>query len=123
MALPWWRRQRGNEAEREAAHWLTRQGLLLVAQNWHCRLGEIDLIMQHGDTLVFVEVRYRQHHGYGGALGSVDQHKQRRLVAAARHFLARHPRWADSFCRFDVIALDGQQCAPNWIQNAFYGDE
>src|SRR5690606_23628442 len=86
------RQQRGNASEQRACQWLREQGLELVTQNWRCRLGEIDLIMQHGDTLVFVEVRYRAQDDFGGALASVDQRKQRRLVLAARHYLSRFPQ-------------------------------
>jgi putative endonuclease len=126
LATQWLRRQQsrqqGNKAEQRACDWLTRQGLVLIERNWHCRLGEIDLIMQHGTTLVFIEVRLRSQNAYGGALASVDQHKQRRLVAAANHFLAHHPRWANSNCRFDVVAMEHPSQTPNWIENAFYGE-
>ena len=123
LAQQWWRRQRGDAAEQRASEWLRAKGLTLVAQNWQCRLGEIDLIMQHDDMLVFIEVRYREQEHFGGALASVDCHKQRRLIAAARYYLAKHPRWANSCCRFDVIAFSGATSTPTWIENAFYGDE
>lgn len=123
MAPQWLRRQRGDVAEQRASDWLQAQGLTPVARNWRCRLGEIDLIMQHGSTLVFVEVRLRTHTGFGGALASVDRYKQQKLVAAAQHFLASHPRWANSICRFDVVAMENHQQTPVWIENAFYGDE
>lgn len=116
------RQQRGNASEQRACQWLREQGLELVTQNWRCRLGEIDLIMQHGDTLVFVEVRYRAQDDFGGALASVDQRKQRRLVLAARHYLSRFPQRANQPCRFDVIAMSAGSDAPIWIENAFYGE-
>lgn len=118
-------RQRGERVERRVGDWLTRQGLTPLGSNWQCRLGEVDLIMQHDGTLVFIEVRYRRRNDFGSALASVDRRKQRRIVAAARHWLAHHEQWQHSPCRFDVVALqqgpDGS-VAPVWIQNAFYGE-
>lgn len=126
MAPQWWRQRRGEQAEHQVGIWLQRQGLKPVARNWRCRLGEIDLIMQHGDTLVFVEVRCRSRQDFGGALASVDVRKQRRLIAAAGLYLGRHPQRMAGNCRFDVVAVEqdeGGHFAPQWIQNAFYGDE
>lgn len=74
--------------------------------------------MDHGDSLVFVEVRLRHNDSHGGALASVDQHKQRRLIQAARHYLARHPEQAMRPCRFDVIGT-GASGDMEWIRNAF----
>jgi hypothetical protein len=66
----------------------------LLAQNWRCKGGELDLVMLDGDTVVFVEVRYRKHAQWGGALGSIDGRKQKRLALAASIFLQRESRWA-----------------------------
>ena len=74
--------------------------------------------MLDGDTVVFVEVRYRRHAAWGGALESVDARKRQRLILAAEFFLLRESRWNRSPCRFDVVALaPGQK--PNWVRNAF----
>ena len=84
-----------------------------------------DLILLDQETLVFTEVRWRKHQSYGGALASVDQHKQRRLINAAQHFLARHPEHHHRPCRFDVLGMepDSQQAVLyQWIQNAFYSE-
>lgn len=125
MARPSQPRQFGESFERRVSDWLVRQGLTRLDGNWQCRLGEVDLIMQHDGTLVFVEVRYRRRSDFGSALASVDRHKQRRVIAAARHWLERHRRWQHSPCRFDVVALqrgpDGR-VRPVWVQNAFYGE-
>lgn len=115
----------GRDAENQAAKWLTSQGLALVERNFHCRQGEIDLIMLDRDTLVFTEVRWRKHQSYGGALASVDHHKQRRLINAAQHFLARHPEHHHRPCRFDVLGMEPgsqQTVLYQWIQNAFYSE-
>ena len=97
-----------------------------VIANYQCRLGEVDLIMDDGDTLVFVEVRWRAYSRYGGALASVDWRKQRRLILAARHYLGRYPDQAQRPCRFDVLGLEPDEDGEvryHWVQNAFYGDQ
>jgi putative endonuclease len=112
----------GREAEAFALLHLQRHGLSLIAQNWLCKRGELDLVMLDGDTVVFVEVRYRRHAGWGGALESVDFRKREKLVRAAQFFLQKTSRWADSPCRFDVVAINGDPGnapALNWITNAF----
>ncbi|WP_341304601.1 YraN family protein [Pseudomonas sp. TMP25] len=114
--------QQGDAAEAHARQYLERQGLRLLAQNWRCRLGELDLVMLDADTVVFVEVRYRRHSAWGGAAESVDARKREKLTRAAQLFLQQESRWAKHPCRFDVIAITADSEAPaplNWIQNAF----
>ncbi|MCD5993330.1 YraN family protein [Pseudomonas sp. CDFA 602] len=116
------RQQAGREAEAFALHYLQQRGLTLIAQNWLCKRGELDLVMLDGDTVVFVEVRYRSHSGWGGAMESVDFRKQKKIVIAAQLFLQQETNWASSPCRFDVIAVDaapGNAAPLNWITNAF----
>jgi putative endonuclease len=110
-------RRRGEAAEELAARFLAGRGLVILARNYRTRLGEIDLVASEGGTLVFVEVRARSGGAFGGAAASVDARKQRRIVAAARHFLAR--RCVEPRCRFDVITIQGPQGAPAWIRGAF----
>ena len=112
----------GKDAELQALKYLQQQGLRLLAQNWLCKRGELDLVMLDGDTVVFVEVRYRKNTQWGGALGSIDARKRQKLILAAQYFLQSESRWADSPCRFDVVAIDGAAgTAPllNWLRNAF----
>jgi putative endonuclease len=112
----------GREAEAFALQHLQRHGLSLITQNWLCKRGELDLVMLDGDTVVFVEVRYRRHAGWGGALESVDFRKREKLVRAAQFFLQKESRWANSPCRFDVVAINGDPGnapALNWLKNAF----
>lgn len=113
----------GRQAESLACEHLQRQGMRLLASNWRCRRGELDLVMLDGDTVVFVEVRCRRHQAWGGALESVDRQKRQRLAAAAEHFLQQEARWSRHPCRFDVIAVQpsaGDSPAQlNWIPNAF----
>ncbi|UZS61637.1 YraN family protein [Pseudomonas syringae] len=116
------RQQAGREAEAFALQFLQQQGLRLIEQNWLCKRGELDLVMLDGDTVVFVEVRYRRHSGWGGAMESVDFRKQGKLVTAAQLFLQQATAWANHPCRFDVIAIEGEpgKAAPlNWIKSAF----
>jgi putative endonuclease len=114
-------RARGEAAERAALEYLERRGLALLARNYRCRLGEVDLVMREGSTLVFVEVRARADARHGGAAASVGPDKQRRLVLAARHYLMTHPRAAALPARFDVVAISGRhgENAPEWIRAAF----
>ena len=106
----------GGEAEERAAHFLAEHGLTILARNFRTRLGEIDLVARDGGTLVFVEVRCRLSSArWGGAIGSIGPLKQRRLEAAARLYLARLP--SEPPCRFDVIALEGDECT--WLRDAF----
>lgn len=104
----------GSEAEEQAARHLERHGLKILARNYRCRGGEIDLVCRDGATLVFVEVRLRTNAGYGGAAASITPAKQRRLTLAANHYLAGKPLPA---CRFDAVLLDGENL--DWIRNAF----
>ncbi len=111
-------RRRGTQAERAARAYLEHHGLRWIEGNYRCRRGEIDLVMRDGAVWVFVEVRYRRDSRYGGALASVDRHKQARLLAAAQHYLQRHR--LDAPARIDVLALspaDGEYRI-EWIRDA-----
>jgi len=110
-------RRRGEEAEKLAARFLADRGLGIVARNYRTRMGEVDIVARDGPALVFVEVRARSWGAYGGAAASVDFRKQRRIVAAARHYLARLR--AEPPCRFDVLVIQGPHGAPAWIRGAF----
>lgn len=118
------RRALGNSIEERAAAFLNRAGLRLLRRNFHCRLGEIDLIAEdRQQTLIFIEVRYREGDAYGGAAASVGPGKQRRLRLTAAHFLQRHPRLATRPCRFDVVAVSPGQAGQlhfDWIIDAFH---
>lgn len=104
----------GQAGEDAALNYLQREGLTLVTRNFRCKGGEIDLIMQEKNTLIFIEVRKRADARHGGAAASVTSAKQRRLIAAAHIYLQRYKM--PPACRFDVVAIDGE--ALNWIKNA-----
>jgi putative endonuclease len=103
----------GDAGENAALAYLVQQGLRLVERNFRRKGGEIDLIMQEGTALVFVEVRQRTHNRYGGAAASVTASKQRRLVVAAQLYLQRYRM--PPACRFDLIAIDG--AVLTWLKN------
>jgi putative endonuclease len=107
----------GARAEDICAALMRGAGLRILARNWRCRVGEIDLVAADGDTLVFAEVRLRRGAAFGGAAESITAGKRARLVAAARHYLAGRPPVA---CRFDVLLLDALSPAcVRWIRDAF----
>ena len=107
---------KGNLAENKACQFLLKQGLTLVEKNYRCRNGEIDLIMQDKEELVFVEVRYRKNDSHGTAIDTVDRTKMKKLIAAASHYITRHH--LNMPARFDVVGYDAS-FQPNWISNAF----
>ncbi len=119
------RRAQGAQIERSARFFLCGKGLTPFKENAHARVGEIDLVMFDGEALVFVEVRYRARDTHGGALASVDWHKQRKLIRAAEMFLLRHPRLAQRPCRFDVVCVKGDMAALEFrhIRDAFRVDD
>lgn len=113
--------ERGVQMERAALAHLQQHGLQLLAQNWRSSAGELDLVMQDGDCLVFVEVRYRRTARFGSATESVDHRKQQRLARAASAFLCSQPRFQQAACRFDVIAISGDSPPQlEWIRHAFH---
>ena len=106
----------GAQAEQLAATYLQRHGLTLVQANYHCRFGEIDLILRDRETLVFAEVRQRSRGDFGGAAASIDSHKQQRLILTAQHYLASLASIPP--CRFDAVLLDGAGNI-DWVRSAF----
>ena len=111
----------GRDAESHACDYLLNRGLSLLARNFRSRLGEIDLIMDDGESLVFVEVRYRRGDAFGSGAESVDRRKQARITACAQHYLQQHPAALQRPCRFDVVAISGSRETPDihWIRDAF----
>lgn len=108
---------KGQAAEIIAAQYLNAQGLKLIARNYRSRFGEIDLIMQDGASLVFVEVRLRKSKLFGGAEESITASKQHKIVITAEYYLQQH---GNQNCRFDVILMDKEDAQNvTWIKNAF----
>jgi putative endonuclease len=110
----------GARAETLASVYLQSRGLKLLARNFRVRGGEIDLIAREGRVTVFVEVRLRRSSRFGGAAESITAAKRRRLILAARHWLAAH---GETPCRFDCVLLNAlEPGAIQWIRHAFEAD-
>jgi putative endonuclease len=110
-------KESGKLAEAISAGYLQARGLRLLERNYRCRLGEIDLILADGPSLVFTEVRLRRNRDFGGAAASITAAKRQRILLAARHYLSGRP---EQPCRFDVMLLDALD--PDhieWIKDAF----
>lgn len=114
------KREAGQQFEDLACDYLKRQGLKLKKRNVAFSTGEIDLIMEDQNTLVFVEVRFRKQSEYGGAAASVDWIKQNKLIKTAQLYLQQQYGNTPPRCRFDVVAIQGskKQFDINWIKNA-----
>lgn len=104
----------GKNAESLAVKFLKKQGLVIVAQNYRCRFGEIDIVASADSTLVFVEVRKRKN--LSSAIDSVDLIKQKKLSITAAHYLSHYH--CENICRFDTLVIDDSQNL-QWIKNAF----
>jgi putative endonuclease len=115
------RRIFGQEGESAAEQYLQRKGYRILARNLRSSVGELDLVAEEGQVLVFVEVKARRTDAFGGAIYAVHQRKQEKLIQLAAQYLARH-HIKDRLCRFDVVLLQGDETAPTQvehIQNAF----
>ena len=110
-------RETGHNHEKKAQQWLEKQGCHLIANNFHCRYGEIDLIMRQNSILLFVEVRYRKHPHFGYAHETICTKKQQRIIRSCKYFLQKKPQWNNYLMRYDVVAIQGQQAL--WIPGAF----
>lgn len=107
----------GLEAEKLAATFLANHGLKLVTQNYHCKYGEIDLVMKDAKTLVFIEVKLRSSSQFGGAGASITPQKQQKLILTAQHYLQQN---GDCQCRFDAILMNKADVNHiEWVRNAF----
>ena len=111
----------GRLAEDAAMAFLLTQGHQVIARNFYCRRGEIDLITLQGQWLILTEVRWRRRADFGGAAASVTYRKQQRIIAAARYFLCLQPHWQQCLIRFDVMLFEGSPPAwqRHWLQAAF----
>jgi putative endonuclease len=111
----------GSAAEDAACAFLLARGLVLLGRNVRYRFGELDLVMREGATIVFVEVRRRRASRFGDGAASVDFRKRRRLMLAARAWLAARRGLANAPCRFDVASvreIDGE-LQVDWVRDAF----
>lgn len=110
-------RQIGTEKEKLAATYLQEQGYEIVAYNFTCRQGELDLIARKNEYLVFVEVKYRKNNRFGKAEEAVNVRKQTRMQKAAQYYLYKEKISQNTPCRFDVVAINQDEIT--LIENAF----
>lgn len=116
----------GQQAEQQALNFLEQQGLRLITRNYHCRQGEIDLVMADQQTLVFVEVRYRKSARFGSSIESITAAKRQKIITTAEHYLMHKRNNQPPACRFDVVAIypsgsNESSLQFDWIKNAFDG--
>lgn len=107
----------GTRYEDEAAAYLERRGYRILEHSYRCRTGEIDLIARDGEYLVFVEVKYRSGTSCGSPLEAVGFRKQRNIIRVAQFYLLTHGYGTETSCRFDVVAICGEEI--ELVQNAF----
>mgnify|MGYP001573403133 FL=1 len=111
----------GQAGESAAEEYLRRKGYRILGRNLRSYLGELDLVAEDGQVLVFVEGKARRTDAFGGAIYAVHHRKQEKLIQLAAQYLARH-HIKDRLCRFDVVLLQGPDAvAPQieHVQNAF----
>ena len=127
----------GQWAEQQALKLLREHGFQLLVANYHCRYGEIDLIVHKAQELIFVEVKARSVTQYAQSCESISFSKQRKIMKSALCFLHAYPEYQTCYCRFDVICFDfSKQFAKTiqqdfskftydqqWIENAFTFDQ
>jgi len=118
MAVEFKAKTAGFLAENEACDFLQKQGLKLLEKNYTCPCGEIDLIMQDKDTVVFIEVRLRTQTNFGNAIESVHFYKQKKLARTATLFLQKKRMLHKVNARFDIVGIS-QNKKIQWLKNAF----
>ncbi|WP_044407047.1 YraN family protein [Thiomicrospira microaerophila] len=114
-------RQRGQHYEQIAAQYLTQHGLQIIAQNFFCKGGEIDLVALEQQTLVFIEVKYRQTNQHGEASEFINTKKLQRLYRCAQVFLLKHRQFQQAAMRFDSLCITGQPDKIEWLKNIYNG--
>lgn len=112
----------GQAGESIALNYLQKKGLNLVTANYHCRSGEIDLIMQSKQTIIFVEVRSRSSSGYADPAETITAFKQAKIIRTAKHYLMYNAHLNEFYCRFDVVTITGKagmKYKIDWLKGAF----
>ena len=109
----------GYAAEALALKYLLNHGLIWICSNYRCRMGEIDLILQDHDDLVFTEVKSRSSQAFGGAIASITYYKRQKLLRTAQNYLQVNRIYDTKPVRFDVVNIDGIPPKITWLKNAF----
>lgn len=107
--------KQGIAGEDAALAFLQSQGCKPIARNWHCPYGEIDLIVKNGNTILFVEVKYRKNQRFGGAAYSISPSKLLKLQRSVEYYLQQHGL-GNAPCRLDAVLIEGDS-PPEWIRN------
>jgi putative endonuclease len=109
----------GTAAEVRAAVLLERAGFTVLARNYRCRAGELDIVARRARLLVIAEVRLRSSAAFGGAAASITAAKRARIVRATRYLLRCEPALAALDVRFDALLLSSAEGPIEWIEAAF----
>lgn len=112
-------REKGLYCEKQAEQYLIQHGLKTIERNYFCKYGELDLIMRDGQTLVFVEVKFRKNALRGGANYALSKLKQQRLRRTISHYLAEK-KISNQLMRIDYVAITGElNSSLNWFKNVY----
>lgn len=111
------KRKIGAEYEQKAVQYLETAGYRILDRNYRCRIGEIDIIAVHRGYLCFIEVKYRSNLSQGYPEEAVDYRKQQTIIRTAQHYMKKKGISFDTSCRFDVVAMEGEEI--RLIQNAY----
>jgi putative endonuclease len=114
-------KQRGYHFEEKAANYLAGQGLQIIARNFFCKGGEIDLIALENQTLVFIEVKYRQTNQHGEPSEFINPRKLQRLYRCAQVFLMKKREYQDASMRLDSLCITGEPAKIEWLKNIYNG--
>lgn len=121
LQYPLFGKQLGIEAEIFSLQYLKKYSLKHVDNNFHSRMGEIDIIMLDKKVLVFIEVKAGQESSLSRALESIPPNKVSRIKRTATYFLMNNPQYQKHDCRFDVVAITNHGMILDilWLKNAF----
>lgn len=107
---------KGRAAEDRAAEYLSQKGCVVLARNFRCKYGEIDIIASKAEVLHFIEVKLIEGAGRESLAVSVNRQKQKRIAESAQFFLQLHREYSNCPAQFDVIAVSD---TVDWIEHAF----
>lgn len=108
----------GNIGEEIAQNYLLRQGCIILHRNYYSRFGEIDIIAQHRDSIIFVEVKYRKNEHFARAVEAITPAKQEKMLKTIESYLQAFP--TPNPLRIDLITIIGQEPYKiDWLHNIF----
>lgn len=110
---------KGYLGERLAELYLRYRGLKLIARNYRCRHGEVDLVMLHGDVCAFIEVKSRLYCAFNHERLHIDDRKQQKIILTSSTFIHHHPEFSDLDIRYDAVIVQLSNLHLIWLENAF----